>query len=107
MTTEFEDIKRDISEIKGDMRLLMTAFHDLKTSRAVAEERQIETSKKIDLLTLTVSNNYTSAVEFGTFKVAANEKIEKLENWLTWILRLAVGTFIAGIVAAARIKGGL
>jgi hypothetical protein len=58
--TETDDIKKAIAEIKSDVREMIAAFHDLRTSRAVAEERQIETSKKIDLLTLTVSNNYTS-----------------------------------------------
>lgn len=105
--TEYDDIKKDIAEIKADVREMMTAFHDLKTSRAVAEERQIETSKKIDLLTLTVSNNYTSAVEFGQFKLNVTERLSKLENWLTWILRGVVVAAGSAVIAALRIKGGL
>lgn len=105
--TDIEDIKKDLAELRLDLKAVAKSIQSLETSRAVADERQIETSKKIDLLTMTIANNYTSAVEFGQFKMAATEKIGKLENWLTWILRLIVATFLGACLAALRIKGGI
>ena len=105
--TDLEDIKKDIAEIRSDLRGLMHSMGKLETSRAVADERQIETSKKIDMLHLTMSNNYTSAIEFGSFRKDAEDRVEKLENWLTWILRLTVGALVLAGIAALRLKGGL
>jgi hypothetical protein len=113
--TEYEELKKDVAEIKVDMKHLMSQFQELMISRAVSEERATESSKKIDLLTLTVSNNYTSAVEFGQFKLGmqeklkdANTEIARLDGWLTWILRLTTGGMIMALIAAVvRFKGGL
>ena len=105
--TDMEDIKKDVAEIRADLRAVMTSMSKLETGRAVADERQIETSKKLDMLTLAMSNNYTSAVEFGSFKGGAEDRIKKLEGWLTWILRLMVGSVILAVLAALRLKGGI
>lgn len=98
-----DDIRKDISDLRLEMRTMASAINDIKISQARSDERQTETTKKLDMMTLALSNNYVGAIEFGTIK----QRVEKLESWNVWIVRVSLGAIVLAGIAALRIKGGI
>lgn len=105
--SDTDDIKQGFAELKEEFRHLASGFTDIKVAMARYEERQNDTTKKIDMMTLALSNNYVSAVEFNATKRSMEDRLKTLEQWNTWIIRLVVGGVVLAGLAALRIKGGI
>jgi hypothetical protein len=98
-----DDLRHDIAEMRQDFRKLAETITDMKIATARFEEKQSQTTEKLNLMTLALSNNYVSAVEFGTVK----QRVDKLETWNTWLARTVFGAIVIAILGVVRIKGGI
>lgn len=97
--TEIKSIHEDIKELKTNQQTVMTNLMEVKISMARQEERQAEAKSKLE----TIVNGFVTASDHSNVKT----RVEKLEGWLTWILRLMVGAVVLAGLAALRIKGNI
>lgn len=123
-----EELRETLAGITGALQA-----NTLQLARL--DERQKNTSEKVDALVLNFANNSVSVMDFGILKqrfddhkveIAKNESASKLENqrlWLkveemekdrqsdrTWFIRLTLGGAFSAFIAAFglywQLKGG-
>ena len=98
-----DDIRHDIAELRAEFRVMTNSVNDLKIVMARSEERQSQTTEKLGMVTIALSNNYVSSIEFGSVQL----RVDKLEKWNTWLARTVFGAIVIAILGVVRIKGGI
>lgn len=123
-----QEFRRTLKEIREGQAETSKALHDAAIQLARLDERQQETTSKVNAIQLAMSNNYVGSIEFGMVKKDLEdlEREHGLENqrlWLKvedmqkdreddrkWFIRTTIGGAITFAFALAlmyvKVKGG-
>lgn len=123
--TSAPGIKHFLEEIQKSQAVIRDAVQETQVQLARLDERQQETTRKVDLMSLALANQYVGSIEFGLLKKEVLEhklyadqerakiwkRLEDLEEARdsdrTWFIRLTLGGFFAGILALFGVKKGI
>lgn len=123
-SVESASAQRTLREIQDAQKDLTSAVHEVNLTLARLDERQQETTRKVDAITVAMSNNYVGAIEFGImqkefagYKIFADQERAKLwvkidelekdrEGDRTWFIRLTLAGMFAVVMGFIGLKKG-
>ena len=98
---EITGVHEDIKDLKRGQELMSRQVGDVLVQLARQDERQVETTRKLDRLGVDLTSTFVTIAQHGD----VTKRVATLEQWLTWILRISVGAVIAGSVLAIKLHG--